>query len=135
MKGRHVLPIRQLLRQLLSSSLLGQSTGFPGSRQGFLHRLPPPFDMYVHLHDVQIQWDQPAGSGDPLQLQCPLHHQGKQSLTANVCMLCTAAQGHAVSPAPVRTSFSEKGINYKGLLEPSKGDSWQLITLGCTWMK
>lgn len=52
-----------------------------------------------------------------------------------MCMLSTEARRSAASPSPLRllpgwvllrTSFSEKEIDYKRLLEPSGGDSWRL---------
>lgn len=94
-------------------------------------RLPLSFDMPTYSHDVQTRWDQPSGTGDPLLLQLPLLHQGKQSLMGNVCRLYSEAQGHAVSSAPVRwlqgwvlprTSFAEKGTLFtKGYQSQAKG--------------
>lgn len=62
LQDRHVLPTTQLLSQLLSSCLSGQSTRFHRSRHRFL-QVALSFHMYIHSQDAQIQWDQPAGIG------------------------------------------------------------------------
>lgn len=99
--NRHVLPIRQLSDSSCLLLFWDKALGVLGTDTGS-SRLPLSFDMPTYSHDVQTRWDQPAGTGDPLLLQLPLLHRGKQSLMGNACRLCSEAQGHAVSPTPVR---------------------------------
>lgn len=50
---------------------------------------------------------------------------------------CSFSRPSQVAPGWVlpRASFPEEGTNDKRLSEPSKGGSWQLVTLGSPWMK
>lgn len=131
LRDRHVLPITQFPSQLLSSYLLGQSTGFHGKR----HRFPQatPFLSLVCTSDAA----ESAWHSGGIRSCCVLPFFIRESsLTGNVRACCgTEAQRPAVSPSPVRvlqgwglprTSFSEKETDYKRLLESCRGDSWQL---------